>query len=584
MARGFTQHAEIVRGRHESLGEVTLPDAVHHDAGGEGIFLTRDPVGEGGAASCRFLRRGDLRRGLTEQGQKGGLDDFVFAAKFQQGVGGFRTDVGGDEGSRERGRLEWVEGLELFSQLGVESEFLFIFGKGLFVIKTAVFEVDLALHELGDLLFVGVALFGLFPINRLNIFGELNHCALASPFAHARGDAVELIAQVFGGGFPRGHLRVEGGALFGSGEELVFGPPGRVEEGLHREVVLLQNGIELVIVALRAAHSETEKGLACDVGHLGENEVPLHLRVALVPFVDPETQERGRDEGFWIISRDLVGGELLADELVVGLVLVEGAHHVVAIHPRLGAVVIGTVAVALGVAHHVEPVLTPAFAIAGTLEETVDEVAGGFVRILREGLAEGDNIFGSRGQAVEVKKEAAHELAGIGGGGGFEVIFLQLLRDEMIDRTFRPAFAAGGQDGFGHGLDRPPVFVFFGEAVPVGLALCGHFGGPGRTEGDPFFEGGDLGGLKLFLRRHGKVGIGATDRFDHDGLGRLPRDESRTGVAAGDHERTMIESKPGLGLFGSVAVVALGREKRTNLVLEKLERLTVISREGGQNQ
>jgi hypothetical protein len=46
----------------------------------------------------------------------------------------------------------------------------------------------------------------------------------------------------------------------------------------------------------------------------------------------------------------------------------------------------------------------------------------------------------------------------------------------------------------------------------------------------------------------------------------------------------MIESKPGLGLFGSVAVVALGREKRTNLVLEKLERLTVISREGGQNQ
>ena len=107
---------------------------------------------------------------------------------------------------------------------------------------------------------------------------------------------------------------------------------------------------------------------------------------------------------------------------------------------------------------------------------------------------------------------------------------------------------------------------------------------PGSTEGDPFFERGDLGGLKLFLRRHRKVGIGAVNRPDHDGLGGLPRDESGSCVTAGDHELAMIEAKPCLGLFRSVAVVALSREKRTNLVLEKLERLTVISREGGQNQ
>jgi len=354
------------------------------------------------------------------------------------------------------------------------------------------------------------ALLGLLPVDGLDVLGKLLHDVLDAAVQNGCGHRVELGADLLRRLLPLRELRIVLGALGRRGEGLVLGPPGRVEEGLQGEIVLLQDGVELVVVALGAAHPESEEGLARDVGHLGEDEIPLHPGVALVPLVDAEAQEGGGDEGVGIVRGELVGGELLADELVVGFVLVERADHVVAIHPGLGTEVVGAVAVALGVADHVEPVLAPAFAVARAGEEFVGELGGGLVRIGGEGLLEGDDLLRRGRQAVQVEIEAAYQFPRVGGAGGLQVLLRELRGDEGVDGILRPAFPGLGRRGIGHGLDRPPVLVLRGEAVFIGLTGLRDLGRPGRAKGDPLLEGGDLLARQGLFRRHREVGIAAS--------------------------------------------------------------------------
>ena len=64
---------------------------------------------------------------------------------------------------------------------------------------------------------------------------------------------------------------------------------------------------------------------------------------------------------------------LLADELVVGLVVVERVDDVVAIPPGVGVSEVLVHAVGVGVAGHVEPVPAPALAVVRRGEQPVDD-------------------------------------------------------------------------------------------------------------------------------------------------------------------------------------------------------------------
>ena len=96
---------------------------------------------------------------------------------------------------------------------------------------------------------------------------------------------------------------------------------------------------------------------------------PLAGGVAVVIFVDAAAEIAGGDERLGIVGKQFVAGELLQHEAVVGLVGVEGVDDVVAITPGVGAVVVGLVAVAVGVADEVQPVARPAFAVVRAGEE-----------------------------------------------------------------------------------------------------------------------------------------------------------------------------------------------------------------------
>ena len=70
------------------------------------------------------------------------------------------------------------------------------------------------------------------------------------------------------------------------GWDIVAGFDG-CEEGLELIVVLLEDGVEFVIVASSAGESHTEEDFAGDIGQIIEDVVPLGTDVALVVFIDP---------------------------------------------------------------------------------------------------------------------------------------------------------------------------------------------------------------------------------------------------------------------------------------------------------
>src|SRR5262249_62198853 len=91
--------------------------------------------------------------------------------------------------------------------------------------------------------------------------------------------------------------------------------------------------------------------------------------------------EAGREGGLRVVGIQFVAGELLAEESVVGLVVVEGVDDVVAVTPGEGAWVVRLEAVALGEAGEVEPERGPALAVLrrgrDPLNDPVVGVGGG---------------------------------------------------------------------------------------------------------------------------------------------------------------------------------------------------------------
>src|SRR5262249_29027118 len=80
--------------------------------------------------------------------------------------------------------------------------------------------------------------------------------------------------------------------------------------------------------------------------------------------VDAGAEEAGRGHRPGVVRSDLVAGNLLPNEPIIGLVVVEGADDEVAIGPRVRAVVVVLEAVTLGEADDVEPVPRPALSIS----------------------------------------------------------------------------------------------------------------------------------------------------------------------------------------------------------------------------
>lgn len=95
------------------------------------------------------------------------------------------------------------------------------------------------------------------------------------------------------------------------------------------------------IVAAGALQRMRKKRLAQTVGHIVAEALPrdlLDLHTGQLP--RPRAQESGGVDLLRVVWVDLVSGDLLFDELLVGLVAVEGANDVIEIAPGIPTLVV----------------------------------------------------------------------------------------------------------------------------------------------------------------------------------------------------------------------------------------------------
>ena len=233
-----------------------------------------------------------------------------------------------------------------------------------------------------------------------------------------------------------------------------FGELHAGEHRLHGIIILLRNGIELVIVTARTPEGQPQKYRAGGVDDVGQFVLPLHQGEIDVGAFDDIKRPGDQESRAGIGTRtEDVPGNLLPDELIVGLVRVERLDDVVAIRMRIAPFAIRLETIRVGVADDVQPVTRPAFAVARAGQDLIHQA---FPRVLPGvGHETGDLIRCGR-KAVHYQIEATDQGPPIGLRAQLQLLRLQFRGDEGVDGQRDARVANGGHRGTDHGLKRPP--------------------------------------------------------------------------------------------------------------------------------
>ncbi len=228
------------------------------------------------------------------------------------------------------------------------------------------------------------------------------------------------------------------------------------------------------------------------------------------------------------------------DESGVRLVGVEGADHVIAIGPGVGARLVLVVAVRFAVMHHVQPVPGPALAVLGRGQQPIDQLLVG------QGIGVGHKRIDLRpacgGKADQVEIEPPNQRPPVGGRRGSSRFSCSRAstKASIGPRTQGESnFGTGGRTSGSSDHQRGIDDFLVGERQAVGPR------GAGR---DPAADGLDLAGRQ---RRSvfGHFGFVARDVLDEQTLVRLAGHDRRSAFAAGQRRRASISEKLPLGLL-----------------------------------
>ena len=342
-------------------------------------------------------------------------------------------------------------------------------------------------------------------------------------------------------------------------------------------VVLDSDGIELVIVTAGTAYGQSEYGTGGGIDLFVDHLHLEDLLVALVENFRTESEEAGGGETFLACGIrgagfvEEIAGQLLADELVVGLVLVEGGDHVVAVAPGMGIGEIALHSVRFAEAGHVEPVPPPAFSEMGRSKELVDKPGPRFgdgTLVIEEGI---DLLDGGR-EPDEVKVESSHQGAAIGVSDWFQSLGFHGGEDEAVDSGEGPVAVLHGRGvPFRRRNERPELasLLVIDFSGLEGFAFFDA--GVGSTKGHPLCQGRDLL-LGEFLLRHLEIIIGMPDGGDEEALFRIAGNDGGPAVATADYTLLVVESEASLDLFpGRVALVAAVHQDGSHALLEEAE-------------
>ena len=320
------------------------------------------------------------------------------------------------------------------------------------------------------------------------------------------------------------------------------------EYRLHRVIILLRHGIELVIVTPRAAHRDAEKRRPRCVHHVREFVLPLRQREidirAFHDVVRPRDEETRRR-----IRAQRIARELLPDEFVVGLVRVERLHDPVAIMERRLPLPIRLETVRVRVAHHIHPMPRPALAIARTRQHAFHQprVGLGLRVILKSG-----HLLRGRRHPVHHEIQPANQRRLVRRRRHRQPLLLQLREHEAINPRARRT---------PHRLERPVVRLQLQRSRR--LLRSRHL----RPAIDPHPQHRHL--LRRQPRtlwRHHLLRVLVSHPLDEIALRTFPRhDERLPRLPSPQNSHRRIQPHPALLLFLPVAVKAVLLQNRPHL-------------------
>ncbi len=182
---------------------------------------------------------------------------------------------------------------------------------------------------------------------------------------------------------------------------------GIVEEGEHRVIVLLRNGVILVVVALGALGGHGQDALSVGFGFIQNVLDAVFLGNYAAFFgVLMVAVKPGCQHFFLVRIRQHVARQRPGHEFVVSEVFVEGVNQPVPPRP-LGADVVVLVAVRIGVARNVQPVQGHFFAVGRLLQHLIHDFGVSLLAIISQKLV---LQFQRRHQARQVQRNALEQV------------------------------------------------------------------------------------------------------------------------------------------------------------------------------
>ena len=625
MRRRRPADAEIVRGLDDALAEVVLPDPVHEDARRQRIGPVGDPLGQLAPPAALPARGQPLAaEHLEEAAGNLGAEIPGFPADQHPRVLGLRPlrhRVGGvDEGQRlgeifallQRGLVLGLVLLQPLPRRGNLLRLLGLHGRpqhgGLLALEALDLRIDeragfprlrlggAQLFELAPQVRVrrrngrdGRGLLRLLWKRRLRLRGVGAASLIFVPDDLFVGDF--LVLELLDGRVEQRHLGPVGledfvGLFLRNQRHEVARDlveldarervAGGGEDPVERVVVLVRDGVELVVVAARAADGKAQEGLAEIIDRIVDDQV-LGARFARREAARRREVSRGDDllVAFGLRPRgEQVAGDLLADELVEGFVRVERVDDVVPVFVHLRDRVVRVATRGVGVADDVQPVTAPALPIVRGGQQALDHRREGVrSRVLKEGL----HLPGRRRQPDQVEGRPPQERPPVRVPRVRELFLLELREHEAVDRVPDPGFLPDGRKRGVRGRVIAPELPPFDE-IDGGLrrGLRGaRDSRVRRPHFDPRFEVADLLRAQPFrlLGRHVEVVVAVPDGMDEQALFGIARNHRGARFAAPQQALARIQVELRLHLVAAVALVAAVGQDGADPLLEELDAL-----------
>ncbi len=191
------------------------------------------------------------------------------------------------------------------------------------------------------------------------------------------------------------------------------------------------------------------------VGHVLDAEFFRHA--SPFDFLRVQTVEAGGEDLVPGGVGNEVSGDLLGDEVVVGLVLAEGLNDPIPPGPDV-SVAVDLIPVGIGIARHVEPLRSHSFGVLIGIHQAVDDFPIGiFGSVGHEGI----DLIDERGETRKVEGRPAQPADFVSLGAWLERGTVKGMGDEVVDFIVRArVLGLGNFNGLWEKPERPMAIVF----------------------------------------------------------------------------------------------------------------------------